>query len=237
MGGKSRVAAMRDVTYEWVVLREGREAGTARMHLKATGALRTDFLLADGEWDAATNPRSAWLRRDGRLRTLTDRRLSPHGSRRMWTSRLADYKKQKVLARTVEREEVAGTPAYVVEFSRRNGARLRYWFGVDRKLPCKSQTRRANAHPLQGLPRARTASGRTAPHRDRAGDAAPLALTLKAALQHGAGRRAFRAAERRVSECLGVATRRRAQSGATRPARQRLHFHAQGDAARVRRQG
>jgi hypothetical protein len=32
------VASLRDVTYEWAVLREGREAGTARTQLKASGA-------------------------------------------------------------------------------------------------------------------------------------------------------------------------------------------------------
>ena len=62
VGGKKRVASVRDATYEWAVLREGAEAGTARTQLKTTGALRTDFLLADGEWDAAANLRTAWLR-------------------------------------------------------------------------------------------------------------------------------------------------------------------------------
>src|SRR5215210_7884010 len=71
LGGKGRVAALRDATYEWVVLRGGREVGTARTHMRSAGALRTDFLLEDGEWDAAANARTAWVRtRDGRLSTL-----------------------------------------------------------------------------------------------------------------------------------------------------------------------
>ena len=120
LGGKSRVTAMRDVTYDWVVLREGKEAGTARTHLKATGALRTDFLLAEGEWDAAANPRTAWLReRDGHLSTLTDREAFAARLQAMLEAgHFADYKKQKVLARTVGREELAGGPAYTVEFAK-----------------------------------------------------------------------------------------------------------------------
>jgi len=137
VGGKGRVAALRDVTYEWAVTREGREAGTARTQLKATGALRTDLLLADGEWDAAANPRTAWLRtRDGRLSTLTDREAFAARLQAMLESAyFADYKKQKILARTVALEEVGGEPAYSVEFATRAGGRVRYWFSVASKVP------------------------------------------------------------------------------------------------------
>src|ERR1700749_645039 len=47
VGGKKRVACVRDATYEWSVLRAGAEAGTARTQLKASGALRNDLLLSD----------------------------------------------------------------------------------------------------------------------------------------------------------------------------------------------
>src|SRR4051812_21983425 len=62
VGGKKRVAAVRDATYEWAVLRAGAEAGTARTQLKTTGALRNDLLLNDGEIDSAANARTAWAR-------------------------------------------------------------------------------------------------------------------------------------------------------------------------------
>src|ERR1700759_1700922 len=39
VGGKKRLAAVRDATYEWSVLRAGAEAGTARTQIKTTGAL------------------------------------------------------------------------------------------------------------------------------------------------------------------------------------------------------
>ncbi|HEV7889334.1 MAG TPA: hypothetical protein VGP08_01785 [Pyrinomonadaceae bacterium] len=137
VGGKKRVAAVRDATYEWAVLRAGAEAGTARTQLKTTGALRNDLLMNDGETDSAANARTAWARTpDGNLRTLTGSeafaarlRATLEGA---W---FADYKKQKVLARTVKLEDVEGEPAYLVEFSTRAGARLRYWFGVTSKVP------------------------------------------------------------------------------------------------------
>ena len=186
VGGKSRVAAVRDVTYDWVVLREGREAGTARTHLKATGALRADFLLADGERDAAANPRTAWLReRDGRLSTLTDREAFAARLQAILESgHFADYKKQKVLARTVGREEVAGGLAYTVEFATRAGARLRYWFDAQSKLLVQSSDEARKTRVRYSDWRAREGSPlKVEPHRveiERAGEPA-LTLTLTSA--------------------------------------------------------
>ncbi|HYY94191.1 MAG TPA: hypothetical protein VE713_06695 [Pyrinomonadaceae bacterium] len=136
VGGKKRVAALRDASYEWAVASSGADAGTARTQLKSSGALRTDFILADGERDAAANARAAWTRtREGQLQTLTgtaafDARLQAT----LEAAWFADYKRQKVLARTAAREEVGGEPAYLVEFTTRAGARLRYWFGATSKL-------------------------------------------------------------------------------------------------------
>jgi predicted nuclease with RNAse H fold len=186
VGGKRSVAALRDVTYEWDVTREGREAGTARTHLKAPGALRTDFLLADGEWDAAANPRTAWLRaRDGRLSTLTDREAFAARLQALLESAyFADYKKQKVLARTVAREEVGGAAAYKVEFATRAGARLRYWFDAGSKLLLQSEDEARRLRVRFADWRARAASPLKAePHRveiEREGEPA-LTLTLKGA--------------------------------------------------------
>lgn len=186
LGGKRGVAAMRDATYDWAVTREGREAGTARTHSKATGALRTDFLLPDGEWDSAANPRTAWLRtRDGRLSTLTDREaFAARLQALLESAHFADYKKQKVLARTVGREEVAGGPAYVVEFATRAGARLRYWFGERSRLLLQSEDEARRTRVRFGDWRARAGSPlKVEPHRvevERAGEPV-LTLTLVSA--------------------------------------------------------
>ncbi|HEX8188636.1 MAG TPA: hypothetical protein VF586_09805 [Pyrinomonadaceae bacterium] len=186
VGGKSRVASLRDVTYEWAVLSAGGEAGTARTRLKTTGALRTDFLLPEGGWDAAANPRTAWLRgRDGRLSTLTDREAFAARLQAMLESGyFADYRKQKVLARTVGREEVAGGPAYAVEFTTRAGARLRYWFDAQSKLLLQSSDEARRTRVRYADWRARSGSPLKAePHRvevEREGEAA-LTLTLTGA--------------------------------------------------------
>jgi hypothetical protein len=136
VGGKKRLSALRDATYEWAVRRKDADAGTARTQLKTSGALRTDFILADGEQDAAANARTAWTRtRDGHLQTLTDREaFDARLQATLEGAWFADYKKQKVLARTVARENVNGESAYAVEFTTRAGARLRYWFGATSKV-------------------------------------------------------------------------------------------------------
>ncbi|MFL6336935.1 MAG: hypothetical protein ACJ754_26840 [Pyrinomonadaceae bacterium] len=183
LGGKGRVAPLRDVTYEWAVTREGREAGTARTQLRATGALRTDFLLPDGEWDAAANLRTAWLRtRDGRLSTLTDREaFAARLQASLEPVYFADYKKQKVLARTVGREEAAGGSAYSVEFATRAGARLRYWFDAQSKLLLQSSDEARHTRVRYSDWRARAGSPlKLEPHRieiEREGEPA-LTLTL-----------------------------------------------------------
>lgn len=136
VGGKKRLASIRDATYEWAVLRKGADAGTARTQLKTPGALRNDIILSDGETDAAANARTAWTRTpDGHMQTLTDSEsLAARLQATLEAVWFADYKKQKVLARTVAREEVGGEPAYSVEFTTRAGARLRYWFGATSKV-------------------------------------------------------------------------------------------------------
>ncbi|HEX8455866.1 MAG TPA: hypothetical protein VF656_00955 [Pyrinomonadaceae bacterium] len=189
VGGRKRLAAVRDATYEWRVQTGAGGAqqqgqGTARTYVKFPASTRTDIALGNGETNAAANARSAWLKStDGELRTLTDtdanvaKLLSA-----LDASRLVDYKKQDVLARTTEFSDGGSylEPAYVVEFSRRNGARLSYWFGVDTKLPVQvaDEARRLT---IRYKDYRAGQAGLVEPHRieiDRR-DAEPLALTLK----------------------------------------------------------
>jgi hypothetical protein len=182
VGGKKRLASVRDATYEWSVLRAGADAGRARTHLKSTGAMRNDLLLDDGETDSAANARTAWARTpDGNLRTLTDSEaFSARLRATLEGAWFADYKKQKVLARTVAREESGGEPAYVVEFSTRTGARLRYWFGATSKvlLQMSDEARRTRVrfsewHARPGSPLL------TEPHRAELEHEGEPALTLR----------------------------------------------------------
>src|SRR5437763_377461 len=62
VGGKARLRALRDATYEWLVeLPDGTQAH-ARTLRKAPDAVRTDIFFARGETNSAANARTAWRR-------------------------------------------------------------------------------------------------------------------------------------------------------------------------------
>ncbi|HZI20221.1 MAG TPA: hypothetical protein VEY09_16685 [Pyrinomonadaceae bacterium] len=184
LGGRKRVAAARQSTSEWDVTREGSAAGTARLRLKSPSSLRLDLLFADGESGEAANASTAWAReRDGGLRTLTDAEsLAARLQALLEASRFADFKKQKVLARTVAAEAVGGEQAYAVEFSNRAGARLRYWFGAQTGLMLQMSDEARGLRVRFGDWRARAGSALAAePHRLELlrGSGPPLVLTLR----------------------------------------------------------
>ncbi|HEX8635284.1 MAG TPA: hypothetical protein VF703_14140 [Pyrinomonadaceae bacterium] len=183
-GGKKRQGAVRDATYVWSVQQGASGAkGTARTFTKFPAATRTDISLEGGETNAAANARSAWLRRDGgRLQTLTGTEANVAKLlSALDAGRLVDYKKQDVLARTVELSDGGDQlePAYVVEFSRRNGARLNYRFGVDSKLPLQV-TDESRQLTIRYKDYRAAQNGLLEPHRVEIGtrDAETLALTL-----------------------------------------------------------
>lgn len=139
IGGKKRALAVRDARFEWTVALKEQVMGRAVTEVLAPSSVRWDLIFQNGEIQEAANPTSAWTRGlDGKLRTLTDREA--HSARLLAmldASRLVDYKKQKVLARTLNLDATETEPAYVVEFAMRNGARLRYWFGTRTHLLLK----------------------------------------------------------------------------------------------------
>lgn len=139
IGGKKRLSAIRDATYSWSVRLKEQDLGEARTQVKAPNSVRRDMIFGNGEINTAANASSAWERGlDGRLRTLVGTEASTARLRAMLdASRLVDYKKLNVLARTVALDETTGEAAYVVEFSMRTGARLRYWFSAASKLLLK----------------------------------------------------------------------------------------------------
>lgn len=163
VGGKKRLAAVREATSEWTI--EGQPTGRARMQEKAPAAVRTDLTLETGEISFAASARSAWRRgADGHLRTLTDAEAGAAKLQAALTaSRLIDYKKQNALSRTVALESGEAEAAYVLEFSTRAGARLRYLFGVKSKLLLKIEddARRTNTR----FSDYRAESGVLLPHR------------------------------------------------------------------------
>lgn len=139
IGGKKRVAAVRDARFEWTVMLKEQVIGRAVTEVKAPASVRWDLIFQNGEIQEAANPTSAWmLGLDGKLRTLTD--AEAHAAKLLAmldASRLVDYRKQNVLARTLNLDETGTEPAYVLEFAMRNGARLRYWFSARSHLLLK----------------------------------------------------------------------------------------------------
>ncbi|MBA3442453.1 MAG: hypothetical protein H0T92_21570 [Pyrinomonadaceae bacterium] len=187
VGGKKRVATIRDATYEWTAFRKNQTEPqvSVRIRTKAPASTRIDRTTKDGETSVGANPRTAWERSSQNiLRTLTDAEAKATKLEATLTaSRLANLKKQNILARTVALEEKRGEasgettsePAYVVEFTTREGARLRYWFGASSKLLLKTtdDTRRITVR----FGEYKTVNGLLEPHRIEVGE--PEALTLQ----------------------------------------------------------
>jgi hypothetical protein len=148
VGGKKRLAAIRDAVYQWKT-RRANESGAAQIRSKTPAAWRLDAqqhmsgenlptqIGFDGNLTqtTATNGSSVWLRDGGKLQTLTD--TEAHAVRlqgQLAATRLTDLKNQRIVARTIGIEKLAGKPVYAVEFSVRNGAQMRYYFGASDKL-------------------------------------------------------------------------------------------------------
>src|SRR6185436_21131081 len=73
IGGKKRVAAIHDATYEWEIQLKAQPMGIAKTQIKFPASVRTELTFGNGQIVSAANPRSAWLHGlDGKLRTLTD---------------------------------------------------------------------------------------------------------------------------------------------------------------------
>lgn len=160
-GGKKRIAAVKDASYEWVVDGETK----ARVQVQSPGSLRTDVFTPNGEINRAASVRSAWMRdANGDLRTLTDTEaFSAKLQAALEASNLVDYKKRQILARTVALDQSLDEPTYVVEFSTREGARLRYWFGATSKFILRVADLRQGMEISFGDYRAR--EGLVEPHR------------------------------------------------------------------------
>ncbi len=139
IGGKKRAASVRDATYKWQSVETGPQLN-ALSQIKTPASTRLE-VSREGvvQTSTAANVRSAWVRGQSEgAQTLTDAEANAAKLQSaLDASRLVDYKKQNVLARTAALDDSEKEPAYVIEFSSRNGARLRYWFGANSKLLLK----------------------------------------------------------------------------------------------------
>lgn len=140
VGGKKRLAAVRDATYELAV--DGGPGGESRVRMltKAPSSSRSELKNDGAEVVAASNGRTAWQRgAGGVVETLTGEAGNTAKLQAiLGGARLLDYKQKGVLARTAGAERVGAEMAYVVEFSRKEGGRVRFWFGASSKLLLKS---------------------------------------------------------------------------------------------------
>jgi outer membrane lipoprotein-sorting protein len=190
IGGKKSVASLRDASYDWVIKSKDQPIGTARTELKSPGSVRSEITLKDGQVISGASGTSAWTRGlNGQLRTLTGSEAAAAKLQALLdASRLLNFKKLNVLARVISITDLDSEPAYVVEFSTRGGARLRYWFSSNRKLLLKIEdearksTRRFTDY--------RVANSRTSllePHRVELGTqgAEELTFTLQRASYNG----------------------------------------------------
>ncbi|MBC8031373.1 MAG: hypothetical protein H7Z16_14780 [Pyrinomonadaceae bacterium] len=160
IGGKKRVAAIRDANYEWNIALAERPVGIARTQIRSPGSFRSEITVGNGQVFSAANAGSAWSRGiDGSLRTLTGEEAKVAKLQALLdASHLVDYKKLNVLARTLSAGEMDSEPIYIVEFSTRNGARLRYSFSVNSRLLVKiedetrqTSTRLGDYRPLPAM--------------------------------------------------------------------------------------
>jgi len=136
IGGKKKTASIRDAIYDWTVLLGEQPIGLARTQLQAPSSQRIEITFGNGQVVWAANARSAWVRElDGKLRTLTGPEA---GAAKLMAAleapHLVEYKKANALARVVGLENQPAGPAYVVDFSTRGGAHLRYLFSAATKL-------------------------------------------------------------------------------------------------------
>ncbi len=136
IGGKKRVAAVRDATYEWRIELKDQTMGLAKTQTKTPSSVHTEMSFGNGQLISAANTRSAWVHGlDGKLHTLTDAEAAAARLQAVLdASHLMNIKKSNVLSRVVSVKNVDANPAYVVEFSLRSGARLKYLFSTTTKL-------------------------------------------------------------------------------------------------------
>jgi hypothetical protein len=136
IGGKKRVATIRDATYEWQIQLKDRAMGIAKTQTKSPSSFRSELIFGNGQIVSAANPRSAWTYGlDGKPHTLTDAEAAAARLQALLDAgHMLGMKKSNVLSRAVSFRANETVPVFEVEFSLRTGARLRYLFSPTSKL-------------------------------------------------------------------------------------------------------
>ncbi len=139
IGGKKKLSAIRDASFEWTIQLNEQPIGKARIQIKSPASRRSELKFGNGEIISGASPASAWvLGLDNRLMTLTGAEAAAAKLQALLdASHLLDFKKLNVMARVISLGDIDSEPAYIIEFSNRAGARLRYWFSVKSNLLVK----------------------------------------------------------------------------------------------------
>jgi hypothetical protein len=139
LGGKKRAAAVTDATYDWIIQLKEQPMGAARTQIKAPASFRSEMTFANGQIISATSASSTWTTGlDGQTRTLTGPdALAAKLQGLLEASHFIDYKKAAVMARVMSFEGDVSDRVFVVEFSTRHGAHLKYSFNARTNLLVK----------------------------------------------------------------------------------------------------
>jgi hypothetical protein len=139
VGGKNKIAGIKDATYEWSIQLNDQPQGTARTLRKPPSSERWELEFGNGLITSATSPTSAWeTGLDHQLHTLIGADGNAAKLRALLeTSRLVNFKKLNVLARVVSLGDLGSEPVYIVEFSTKGGAKIQYYFSVRTSLITK----------------------------------------------------------------------------------------------------
>ncbi|MGI8919689.1 MAG: hypothetical protein ACR2H6_13935 [Pyrinomonadaceae bacterium] len=136
IGGKKKLSAIRDANFEWTIQLNEQPIGKALIQIKSPASRRSELKFGNGEIISGASPASAWvLGLDNRLVTLTGAEAAAAKLQALLdASHLLDFKKLNVMARGISLGDLDSEPSFIIEFSNRAGARLRYWFSVKSNL-------------------------------------------------------------------------------------------------------
>lgn len=139
VGGRDRLRAVRDASFDWTIQLNDQPIGKAKTQIKSPASRRSEMMFGNGQILSGASPASAWIKGlDNRLLTLTGPEAAVAKLQALLeANHLIEYRKSNVMARVISLGDLASEPAYIVEFSNRSGARLRFWFSVKSNLLVK----------------------------------------------------------------------------------------------------
>lgn len=146
LGGKKKLTGIRDASFEWTIQLNNQPIGKAKTQIKSPASRRSEMIFGNGQIISGATPASAWIiGLDNRLLTLTGAEAAAAKLQALLeASHLIAYRKLNVMSRVISLGDLGSEPVYVVEFSNRAGARLRYSFSTSSSLLVKVEDEARN---------------------------------------------------------------------------------------------